>query len=266
MTKRLEVSELAYDEFVKYANGEPHSRALRRLAKNANTELDEKSSRVALIILEDLWWDLDANPSQASSAPFFEGIERLCENIKSYRFNFYDSSSFSKALERALTVSEERIVLYVAAHGTQKKVGGASGMTLLSKIREQGINDKRLEGVIVSSCTFGGNDEAIAKLFEGRINWFYGYRTSVDWLGSLLLETALLECLAYKDHSYIESEEGIGDLFSEATRPFDLNWEMGEDNTGRKELKDSLVVAVRPKNGKRFRFMAPSDFVKRSKA
>lgn len=267
MNRRLEVSELAYDAFMEYANGEDHSRALRRLSKNASRENHKRSHRIALIVLEDLWWDLDKNPAQASSAPFFEGIARLCENVRSYHFNFYDSSSFDKALERALTVSEERIVIYIGAHGTKKKVGGASGKTLLGKIREHGLNDNRLEGVIVSSCTFGGNDEAIAKLFEGRINWFYGYQTSVDWLGSLLLETALIECLAYKRHSYIDTEDDIEALFSEATEPFDKNWEMGEDDAGRrKRLKDALVVAARPKNGKKFRFMSPEDFMKRSKS
>ncbi|MFA6225386.1 MAG: hypothetical protein WC620_04175 [Methanoregula sp.] len=72
------------------------------------------------------------DPGAETQAPvgpaFLEGLESIQGDFNIYYANFYEKVGFKRALEDDLTnTSEDRLFLYVAAHGTGKRIGGQDG-------------------------------------------------------------------------------------------------------------------------------------------
>lgn len=81
-----------------------------------------KMIRKALMILENPWWNIELNPNRASVYPFFNGLEKLSDFIRVYHATFYEANSFKVALDDLSSGIFERLYLYIAAHGSKRKV------------------------------------------------------------------------------------------------------------------------------------------------
>lgn len=233
--KRIDIDERAYEGFHQLP-GSDNSRKLRKLVELGERQREE----IALVVLEDLLFQFGDNRGQASVAPFFEGLSRFFDHVRIYRLNFYDAGSFALALEKAMSVTESRIVLYIGAHGSKGRIANANARTIAAQIAKT-AKDK-LEGVILSACETGASDETLEKVLEGRANWVFGYSNSVHILSSMLLETAVLRQVFGAAPDYIETQQGIVDTFAKGLRCFSPCWHFGDD-----DMPMSVRLQVRPK-------------------
>jgi hypothetical protein len=100
----------------------------------------------AILVIENPWWTPDQNKSRASVLPLLQGMGNIAENFTIYHSYFYEKHGFKAALKDDLShTKENRLYLYVAAHGQGKTVGGAGetpGMllsTLLGELKKNYI-------------------------------------------------------------------------------------------------------------------------------
>lgn len=241
--KRIAVEQRVFDAFEDYRGGDEETRALGRLLRTSAREAD----RIAFVMLEDHWLDLKVNPAQASNAPFLEGVCRLVDNLRSYRLNFYDAGSLRLALQAMASVPEQRVILYIGAHGTGCKVGRAHAMTVM-KIVADFSSRKKIEGVFLSSCSVGGNDAALIEAFKGGAHWLFAYKSNVDFLGSVQVEAAILEQLSYAGPETVENEDKLAKVFGKALHCFNPDWEIG--SAPYPALRDAVRLVTRGKNKK----------------
>jgi hypothetical protein len=243
--RRIEVEDNIYDAFEQLP-GDGSSGKLKQLvnlAKRAGKDSAERKQQIALVILEDIWFDFDDNPGQASNAPFLEGLCRFSDRARSYRLNFYDAGSFRKALQTALTVPEERIILYIGAHGSKGRIGSANTSTLMAHIAE--IGKRKIEGVILSSCEAGGAVATVGRALEGHAHWVFGYKNSVDFIASVQVETAILDSVFHAGLDYTDTDDDLVDTFARGLRCFNPDWELGDG--AQPQLRHSVSLLIRPK-------------------
>ncbi|WP_323144859.1 hypothetical protein [Massilia phyllosphaerae] len=245
---RIDIDDKTFRQFEDYRADEDGSRALGRLIRFSAKKQQEEAERLAIVILEAHWFDLDDNPGQASNAPFLEGVCRLADNAKSYRLNFYDANSFGHALDAIATISETRIILYIGAHGSKAKVAAAHATTLMKKVADFSRKKKKIEGIVLSSCLAGGHDPAMVEALSGSSNWIFGYRTAVDFLGSIQVESAILAHLAAAGPGFSHSEEDVVEVFGNALHCFNPHWEIGMKQYPR--LVDAFRLITRGKHMK----------------
>ena len=245
--KRIEVEEKVFGQFEDYRGKDDANRALGRLVRVADQKQKEDADRIALVILEGHWFDFDDCPGQASNAPFLDGVCRLYKNTRSYRLNFYDADSFGHALEAVATLPETRIVLYIGAHGSKGKVGTAHSTNLMKKVAEFS-RKKKVEGILLSSCFAASHDGAMQEALKGGSNWIFGYRTAVDFLGSVQVEAAILAQMAATSTDFSDTESAVVEAIGEALRCFNPAWEMGEDP--HPTLRQAFRLVVRGKHMK----------------
>jgi hypothetical protein len=242
--KRIEVDERTFSQFEAFRGNENDTRALGRLMRFSAQRQQEEAGRLAVVLLEAHWFDFDDNPGQASNAPFLEGVCRLASNTRSYRLNFYDADSFSHALEAVATVAEPRIILYIGAHGSKSRIAAANATTLMKKVADFS-QKKKIEGILLSSCLAGGHDAAMAEALRGGSNWIFGYRTEIDFLGSVQVEAAILAELAAADAGFSDSEDKVIKAFGNALRCFNPHWTIG--GTRYPHLLDAFRLVTRGK-------------------
>jgi hypothetical protein len=210
-----------------------------------------RNDNVAIVLLENIWWSFRENPGHASIEPFIEGLARYNDNAKCYRLTFYDKSSFRKALEAAATLPPSRLVLHIGAHAENRKVGGVDGTQLLSNLkttlaRRSGM--ARAEGLILSSCSAGKHESAILSAFGSGLRWVFAYRSDVDWLGSTLIDTCLLEEVCRLDEKEAADPAALLDAFAEGLRKFNPDWVVDEDDRN-STLRTSIAFWVKPSRG-----------------
>lgn len=197
----------------------------------------------ALLMLESPWWSPRDNPTRASCLPFFEGLERLSDGFNIYYSTFYDTSGFETALSQDLIhTAEKRQILYIGAHGAQSSIADGRASTILGKVRQHG---RRIGGVIISSCYVAGNvDNVLKVLIESKISWVFGYTRAVSWMGSLLLELAIVKSLIGTDEHVDGDEDLLIGIFAEALRKFNPNASFGAED---EPLSDCIRLAQRAK-------------------
>lgn len=216
---------------------------------------------VALLVAESPWYTPNVNQGAASSLPFFEGVKKLNNDratdrrFNIYHCNFYDNSSFDRAIEHLAKASEERQILYVGAHGSAESIADAEIEHIADVIADAG---GRVKGLIVSSC-FVGSNAKLAKASELGFklntlkevrgpNWILAYTHSVDWLSSVMLETSVIHhfSMGYMKRT-INSKAQILDVFNDAFALFNPNANFGWDaNEHEKTLAECIRVWVRP--------------------
>lgn len=246
--KRIEVDEDVYGRFQKFQDGRDESKVLDKLITYGRQRRRSEDEKIALVILEGIWYDFSSNPGHASNAPFLEGVCRVVNTMRSYRLNFYDAESFTKALEWALTVPEKRIILYIGEHGSAKKIGNAHAVTLMKKVAELSRDRSKIEGVILSSCSVGGHDNALEAGLKGGAHWVFGYTSAVDFIGSAQVESSILAAIAGSGSDYIDDEHRIAKVFAEGLKRFNPDWAMGSGK--QPELEHTVRLVVRGKNKK----------------
>lgn len=245
--KRIEVNERVFGLFEEYRGREDDSRALGRLMRLAEQCEADESEKIALVILEAHWFSLKENTGQASNAPFFEGVCRYVDNLKSYRLNFYDADSFQHALDAVADIREQRIILYIGAHGSKCMIAAAHARSLMKKVAEFS-SKRKIEGVLLSSCLAAGHDESMFEAFKGRTNWLFGYQSSVDFLGSAQVEAALLERASEMSATDAEDVVKVVTKFAKALNCFNPKWRIGSEP--RVTLDQSIRLVMRGKHMK----------------
>lgn len=245
--KRIEVNERAFGQFEEYRGREDDSRALSRLIRLAEQRDADESEKIALVILEGHWFSLKENAGQASNAPFLEGVCRLVDNLKSYRLNFYDAGSFQHALDAVADIREKRIILYIGAHGSKCMIADANAKNLMKKVANFS-SKRKIEGVLLSSCLAAGHDDSMFEAFKGKTNWLFGYQSSVDFLGSVQVEAALLEQASEMSADDVEDVDKVVAKFSKALNCFNPKWKIGSEP--RVTLDQSIRLVMRGKHMK----------------
>ena len=200
-------------------------------------------SDFALLLLESPWWLPRKNPMRASCLPFFEGLERLHDGFNIYYSTFYDTAGFESALAQDLIhTTEKRQILYIGAHGGRGSIADGRASTILSKVSQHG---RRIGGVIISSCHVADREENLVEvLVTGKINWVFGYTRAVNWLGSLLLELAIVESLVGSTDDDDENEDILLDTFSAALGKFNPDAPFGAND---EPLRDCIRLVQRAK-------------------
>ena len=159
-------------------------------------------SSTALLVIEGLWWTPEQKPKRPSVLLFLEGLESYRGDFNIYYANFYEKTGFRRALEDDLTnTREDRLFLYVAAHGTGKRIGGLkakTGMKLPAMFRavQSAANYSNIEGVLIGSCAVGNNiDDFITTTSNSHIAWIFGYTCEIGWMASTLIDVSIFEHL-----------------------------------------------------------------------
>lgn len=246
-SKRVSMTTSLHSKLVKI-NSQPDI-AIRQLLK------DQTLPQVSLLVLEDIWWDFSDNPGHASVSPLMESLSRLHTSLQNYHLNFFDANGLESALNHGLTVPNGRILLHIGSHGTQNMIGRVQVKTAMEKVAKLAPSKgKRLEGLILSSCQVGNNKEALQSALKGQLHWVVAYKANVDWLGSSMIDAALINAVCHEsDSNYCESVESICETLARGLGRFNPNWQIDDgddDNFGAKTLKDTITLWVRPHNKK----------------
>lgn len=205
-----------------------------------------QSTRRAILVLESPWALDKSDCYRASVLPFVEGIAKLAEETDVYHANFYDKKSFKQALESLCTVKFSNAIVYVAAHGDPKSVGGAPIANVLFEIGEAATKNG-ITGVMLGTCFTGGNTLLTEVFMEGTgVRWAAGYSSSTYWLEGTMIDCAIM-------HRMLEIEEfsdrdEINEQLAYAIAPFSENYHIGKDLSEKYDirLRDSLQLVVQP--------------------
>ena len=212
-------------------------------------------SSMALLVIEGLWWTPEQKPKRPSVLLFLEGLESYQGNFNIYYANFYEKTGFRRALEDDLTnTREDRLFLYVAAHGTGKRIGGLkskTGMKLpaMFKAVQSAANYANIEGVLIGSCSVGNNiNDFISTTKNSRIAWIFGYTCEIGWMASTLIDVSIFEHLMKLKKSDLKSRKKILDTFKKALARFNGDYVLCKEKGKNITLKDAITLVVQPRS------------------
>jgi hypothetical protein len=209
----------------------------------------------AILVIESPWWTPDQNKKRASVLPMLQGMGNLTDHIAIYHSYFYEKHGFQAALKDDLShTKENRVYLYVAAHGSKRTVGGAGetpGMllsTLLKELKSRTPQYKNIEGVILGSCEVGKNVSDLMNGLTGtKITWIFGYTCEIDWLTSTVIDVSILERLTRLSDRQLSSRTKIIKTFADALKRFNGEYPIGSDQGEEIPLKDSITLVTKPR-------------------
>jgi hypothetical protein len=211
-------------------------------------------SSTALLVIEGLWWTPEQKPKRPSVLLFLEGLESYRGDFNIYYANFYEKTGFRRALEDDLTnTREDRLFLYVAAHGTGKRIGGLkskTGMKLPAMFRavQSAANYSNIEGVLIGSCAVGNNiDDFISTTNNSHIAWIFGYTCEIGWMASTLIDVSIFEHLMKLKKSDLKSGRKILDAFEKALGRFNGNAVLCKEKGKNIPLKNAITLVVQPR-------------------
>jgi len=214
-------------------------------------------SSTALLVIEGLWWTPEQKPKRPSVLLFLEGLENYRGDFNIYYANFYEKEGFRRALEDDLTnTREDRLFLYVAAHGTGKRIGGLkskTGMKLpaMFKAVKNAANYSNIEGVLIGSCSVGNNiDDFISTTKNSHIAWIFGYTCEIGWMASTLIDVSIFEHLMKLKKSDLKNRKKILDAFEKALNRFNGDYILCKEKTKSIPLKDAITLVVQPRSPK----------------
>jgi hypothetical protein len=209
---------------------------------------------MALLILEGPWWTPEQKPKRPSVLLFFEGMENYKGNFNIYYSNFYEKCGFVRALEDDLThTREERLFLYVAAHGYTRMFGGLGarkGMQISTLMREvkKAANYSDIEGVVFGSCNIGLNVDDFIKTVKGsHIAWMFGYMCEIDWMTSTFIDVSIFEYMMGQKKGDLRSGEHIIGTVAAALNRFNPEFYICSDENPRVKLKDAIRLVIQPR-------------------
>jgi len=217
-------------------------------------EKRDPMSNTALLVIEGLWWTPEQKPKRPSVLQFLEGLESYRGDFNIYYANFYEKTGFRRALEDDLTnTQEDRLFLYVAAHGTGKRIGGLkskTGMKLPAMFRavKNAANYSNIEGVLIGSCAVGNNiDDFISTTSNSHIAWIFGYTCEIGWMASTLIDVSIFEHLMKLKKSDLKSRKRILDAFEKALGRFNGDYVLCKMKGKNIPLKDAITLVVQPR-------------------
>jgi hypothetical protein len=214
-------------------------------------------SGTALLVIEGLWWTPEQKPKRPSVLSFLEGLESLSGDFNIYYANFYEKTGFRRALEDDLTnTRENRLFLYVAAHGTGKRIGGLKARTgmklpaMFKAVKDAG-NYSNIEGVLIGSCSIGNNiDDFISTTRKSSLAWIFGYTCEIGWMASTLIDVSIFEHLMKLKKSDLKDRKKIVNAFARALRRFNGDYLLCRGKGNRVLLKDAITLVVQPRSPK----------------
>jgi hypothetical protein len=211
--------------------------------------------RKAILVIESPWWTPDQNRRRASVLPMLQAMGNLSEHLAIYHSYFYEKHGFQAALKDDLShTRENRLCLYIAAHGSRRTIGGTGetpGLLLSTVFRELQRNKvqyRSIEGIVLGSCELGGNTAELMNGLTGtRISWVFGYTCEIDWLSSTFIDVSILERLTRLRERQLESREEIVKSFAGALRRFSGTYPIGGDGHRRIPLSDAIALVTKPR-------------------
>jgi len=212
-------------------------------------------SSTALLVIEGLWWTPEQKPKRPSVLHFLEGLESFSGDFNIYYANFYEKTGFRRALKDDLTnTKENRLFLYIAAHGTEKRIGGVTtktGMKLPAMFRvvKSAANYSNIEGVLIGSCSVGNNiNDFIATTKNSHIAWIFGYTCEIGWMASTLIDVSVFEHLMKLRKSELKDRKKILNTFVRALRRFNGNYVLCRQKGGNVTLRKAITLVVQPRS------------------
>ncbi|MDQ3061136.1 MAG: hypothetical protein M3R45_16755 [Pseudomonadota bacterium] len=187
--------------------------------------------------------DRDAN--RTSVLPFVEGVAKYAGDTEVFHANFYDKSSFKKALNCLCKQKFENATVYVAAHGYKKSIGNTKIYDLLSLIGEKS-KKCAITGVMLGSCFAGENAATIEFCLQGsNLKWCVGYASESEWLAGTLIDCSVLMKMTALDKDDFSDEKFMIQVLSEAISHFSALFNIG-NSYGKKSvpLNESLKFVI----------------------
>jgi hypothetical protein len=211
----------------------------------------------ALLVIEGLWWTPEQKPKRPSVLSFLEGLESYSGDFNIYYANFYEKVGFRRALEDDLTNTlENRLFLYVAAHGTGKRIGGLKARTgmklpaMFKAVKDAG-NYSNIEGVLIGSCSVGNNiDDFISTTKNSSIAWIFGYTCEIGWMASTLIDLSIFNHLMQLRKSDLKDRKKIVNAFVKALRPFNGDYLLCRGKGNNVPLKNAITLVVQSRSPK----------------
>lgn len=219
------------------------------LRKRVVKEVTKKLHRAtrAILVLE-CPWELDQHDCNRTSVlPFVEGVAKYAGDTEVFHANFYDNSSFNKALDCLTRCRADNTLVYIAAHGYRRKIAGTSVDDLIFAIGESS-KDCNITGLILGSCYVGQNTSTMEAYMEGTtIRWCTGYASSCDWMAGTMIDCAIMASMLELDEEDLAEREIMVESLAAALSPFSRSYVIGEDyNQGEVALEDSISFVVQP--------------------
>lgn len=208
--------------------------------------MKHRASR-AIFVLESPW-ELDGSDANRTSViPFVEGIAKFSGDAEVLHANFYDESSFVQALACLAKNHYKNSVVYLAAHGYKKKIGGIDLAKALLKIGAISKNCN-ITGVMLGSCFVGGNKETIEVCMQGsNLHWCAGYDSESSWLEGTMIDCSILSKMLLLDGRSFQNRSSLIKNFAQAIAPFSDKFVIGNDCKNEPvTLGDSLKFVIQP--------------------
>ena len=212
-------------------------------------------SSAALLVIEGLWWTPEQKPKRPSVLFFLEGLESFRGDFNIYYSNFYEKNGFRRALEDDLTnTREDRLFLYVAAHGTGKRIGGMKAKTsmklpVMFRAVQSAAHYSNIEGVLIGSCSVGNNiDDFISTTSNSHIAWIFGYTCEISWMASTLIDVSIFEHLMKLKKSDLKNRKKILDAFEKALKRFNGDYVLCKEKGRTIPLKEAITLVVQPRS------------------
>lgn len=150
-------------------------------------------------VIESRWWS-DGNHSVR---PLFEALAGIhYDNPSAFYYDmFSEKQSLSSGLRMRCRDSQTQVV-YLATHGSDNSIGGASGETITrTELRNMLIthnNTKQVKGLYLGTCLMGNQSLAKFLLEEAGTNldWVAGYKEKVDWIDGSAIDMIFFSKLA----------------------------------------------------------------------
>lgn len=204
----------------------------------------EHSTRRAIFILESPWELDNGDANRTSVLPFIEGVGKFSGDVEIFHANFYDKSSFKKALSCLAKTRYENAVVYIAAHGSTTAIGGVQTGDLLGEI---GAIARKLNvtGVLLGSCLAGSKPVRMEVYTEGtNLRWCAGYSTSVSWLEGTLIDCAILSRMLQLGADEFRDSGKMVEAIAEAIAPFSSTFGIGTRKKKTTRLDRSIEFVV----------------------
>lgn len=202
-----------------------------------------RSAHRAIFVLESPWGLDKSDANRSSVLPFIEGIAKFAGDVEVLHANFYDKSSFGKALECLAKTRYENALVYIAAHGGKSTIGGVKTGDLLFEVGEV-AKSLNVSGVLLGACLAGADTIKMETYTQGtNLRWCAGYSTSVSWLEGTLVDCSILSRMLDLEENEFSNTDLMVDALAEAIAPFSKTYAFGSRKNPT-SLDDSLEFIV----------------------
>lgn len=150
-------------------------------------------------VIESRWWS-DGNHSVR---PLFEALAGIhYDNPSAF---YYDMFSEKESLDSGLRMrcrDGQTQVVYLATHGDENSIGGATGHSISRLELRNRISihnaTKQVKGLYLGTCLMG--NKSLAKFLlefpDTNLEWVAGYRELVDWIDGSAIDMIFFSKLA----------------------------------------------------------------------